>query len=46
MDSTKVQVIQNWPEPHKVKDIQSLLGFSNFYHQFIHEYSNIIIPLT
>ena len=46
MDSTKVQVIQNWPEPHKVKDIQSFLSFANFYRQFIHKYSNIVIPLT
>ena len=42
----KVQVIQNWPEPCKVKDIQSFLGFGNFYCWFIHEYSDIVIPLT
>jgi RNase H-like domain found in reverse transcriptase len=29
-----------------VKDVQSFLGFANFYHWFIHEYSNIVIPLT
>ena len=38
MDSAKVEVIQNWPEPCKVKDIQSILGFANFYRRFIHEY--------
>ena len=27
-------------------EIQSFLGFTNFYRQFIHAYSNIIIPLT
>ena len=46
MDSAKVQVIQDWPEPRKVKDIQSFLGFANFYRRFIHEYSDIVIPLT
>jgi len=46
MDPTKVQTIQDWPEPCKVKDVQSFLGFANFYCQFIHEYSNIVIPLT
>jgi len=46
MDKTKVQTIVNWPEPCKVKDIQSFLGFTNFYCQFIHGYSNIVIPLT
>ena len=46
MDPAKVQVIQNWPEPRKVKDIQSFLGFANFYRQFIYKYFNIIILLT
>ena len=31
MDHSKVKVVQDWPEPHKVKDIQSFLGFANFY---------------
>ena len=42
----KVQIIQDWPKPRKVKDIQSFLGFANFYHHFIYEYSRIVIPLT
>src|ERR1700733_12283513 len=46
MDPTKVQTIQDWPEPRKVKDVQSFLGFANFYCRFIHEYSDIIVPLT
>ena len=35
MAPNKVQIIQDWPEPCKVKDIQSFLGFANFYHCFI-----------
>ena len=46
MASDKVQVIQDWPEPQKIKDIQSFLGFSNFYWHFILKYSEITIPLT
>ena len=42
MSSEKVKAIQDWPEPHKVKDIQSFLGFANFYQQFIHKYSDIV----
>src|SRR5467141_2836316 len=42
----KVQIIQDWPEPWKVKDIQSFLGFTNFYHHFIYGYSEITVPLT
>jgi len=32
MSQDKVKTICDWPEPHKVKDIQSFLGFTNFYH--------------
>ena len=46
MSSEKVQAIQDWPVPRKVKDIQSFLGFCNFYRRFIPSYSNITIPLT
>ena len=30
----------------QVKDIQSFLGFANFYCRFIYEYSRIVVPLT
>ena len=31
MADYKVKTIQEWPEPRKVKDIQSFLRFANFY---------------
>ena len=46
MSDNKVKIIQNWPEPKKVKDIQSFLGFANFYYQFIFNYLDIVILLT
>jgi len=46
MSDNKVKIIQDWPEPKKAKDIQPFLDFANFYHQFIFNYSNIVIPLT
>ena len=46
MPQNKVQIIQDWPEPRKVRDIQSFLGFVNFYRRFIHKYSKIALPLT
>jgi len=42
----KVKIIQDWPEPKKVKDIQSFLGFTNFYCWFIFNYLDIVIPST
>ncbi len=46
MSEDKVKAILDSPVPWEVKDIQSFLGFANFYCHFIHEYSDIIIPLT
>ena len=45
MAQDKVQIILDWPEPRRVKDIQSFLGFCNFYQRFIFGYSDIVIPL-
>ena len=46
MSNDKIKIIQDWLEPKKVKDIQSFLGFANFYCWFIFNYSDIVIPLT
>ena len=46
MSNDKVKIIQDWLKPKKVKDIQSFLGFANFYCQFIFNYLDIVIPLT
>ena len=45
MDSTKLSGIAQWPIPTKVKDVQSFLGFTNYYRRFIGDYSNIARPL-
>ena len=45
MAQNKVQIIQDWHELCKVKDIQSFLGFANFYCRFIYEYSRIVVLL-
>ena len=46
MSNNKIKIIQDWLEPKKVKDIQSFLGFANFYRWFIFNYSDIVISLT
>jgi RNase H-like domain found in reverse transcriptase len=45
MDPVKFDTVLNWPTPRSVKDVQSFLGFMNFYHRFITSYSNIAHPL-
>jgi len=46
MDKSKVQTIWDWPAPRRVKDVQSFLGFANFYRRFIKDYSELSAPLT
>jgi hypothetical protein len=46
MDPAKVATIHEWPEPWNIKDVQSFLGFANFYWQFVKGYSNIIALMT
>ena len=46
MDSNNVKVIQDWPKPRKVKDVQAFLDFTNFYRRFIHNYSGLTVPLA
>ena len=46
MNSKKVEDIQAWNTPQSVKDVQSFMGFANFYRRFIESYSKIAKPLT
>jgi len=46
MSNNKIKIVQDWLEPKKVKDIQSFLGFANFYRWFIFNYLDIVISLT
>ena len=46
MDPAKVAAILEWPTPTSVKEVQSFLGFANFYRKFILHYSSLTTPLT
>ena len=46
MDPKKVQAILDWPAPRSIRELQSFLGFANFYRRFIDNYSGIVKPLT
>src|SRR5258708_2160298 len=45
MDPMKFHGVTEWPTPTKVKEVQSFLGFVNFYWKFICNFSNIACPL-
>jgi hypothetical protein len=46
MDPVKISGINDWPTPRTVRDIQSFLGFCNFYRPFIHGFATITQPLN
>ena len=46
MDPKKVETVQQWQTPRCIKDVQSFLGFANFYRRFVAGYSRIAAPLT
>ncbi|MBW0565738.1 hypothetical protein O181_105453 [Austropuccinia psidii MF-1] len=43
MDSSKAQQMLNWPQLKNIKALQSFLGFANFYHCFIKNYSKKLL---
>jgi hypothetical protein len=45
MDSTKLKGVLDWPAPKTVKEVQSFIGFKNFYHHFVKGFSHLAHPL-
>lgn len=45
MDPAKVKAVAEWATPTRKKDLQSFLGFCNFYRRFIKDFSCIARPL-
>ena len=46
MDPIKTEALTSWPTLKKLKELQSFLGFCNFYRRFIKDYSKIAKPLN
>jgi len=45
MDPIKVTRVCEWPVPENRTDVQAFIGFVNFYHRFIQDFSTIARPL-
>jgi len=45
MDPVKVAGVTEWPTPSNRKEVQSFLGFTNFYRRFIQGFSHLAHPL-
>jgi hypothetical protein len=46
MDPEKVIAVEQWEAPGKLKEVQTFLGFANFYQRFIRNCSRVVQPLT
>ena len=46
MDQEKLSAVLDWSIPENLKDIQSFLGFANFYKRFIRDFSKMAAPLN
>jgi len=44
-DPRKIEAVKDWPVPSKVKELQSFLGFCNYYRRFIKGFAIIAAPL-
>ena len=46
MEPSKVEAILNWPHPKNLEELQIFLGLANFYRKLIHNYAEIVVPMT
>ena len=45
MDPVKIAGVKEWPTPKNVTEVQSFVGFVNFYLRFIPDFSHVASPL-
>ena len=41
MENDKVKTVKKWKIPTKIKEVESFLGFANFYQRFIKNFSHM-----
>ena len=44
MDPDKIQDVLNWQPPKTRRQLHSFLGLTNFYHQFIPNFAQVMLP--
>jgi hypothetical protein len=46
MESDRISMIEDWPTPGSVREVEVLLGFANFYRRFIRKYAKVTAPIS
>ena len=46
MEQEKIKAVKEWKTLTRVKDVESFLGFANFYRRFIQNFSHTTKPLN
>jgi len=46
IEHDKVKAVKEWKVPTKIKEVESFLGFANFYQRFIQNFSYMTRPLN
>jgi len=46
METNKVKTVKEWKTLTKIKEVESFLGFANFYRHFIKNFSHTAKPLN
>jgi len=46
MEQDKIKVVKEWKMLTKIKEVESFLGFANFYRMFIQNFSHTAKPLN
>jgi len=46
VDPSKIAVIERWPLPRSLKELQSFLGLVNYFRKFVEHFSTVVAPLT
>jgi transposase InsO family protein len=41
-----IETVSSWPRPSTIKEIQSFLGFANFYRKYIPGFATVARPIT
>jgi len=46
MESDRTTIIEDWPTPESVRELQMLVGFTNLYQRFIRKYVKVETPIS